>query len=171
MGYEESWIIATDMPEQETHVAWYSMRFWIEGSFKDQKRGGWQWHHTKMRDPHRAGCLWLAMAVATLWVVSVGGEAEAEEEAQYRREGPAARLREESCFLRGRLTIEAVLLQGELLPLGCFVPQPWPCQLKPLVKTVSGWLKRQREKARKRREKARRKQRERERKRRQKTYP
>jgi hypothetical protein len=63
------------------------------------------------------------------------------------------------------------LLRGEPLPIGRFVPQPWPCRLWPLVKVVSGWLKRQREKARKRREKARRKQRKRESKRRQKTYP
>lgn len=175
VGYEECWIIATDLPQQESHAAWYSMRFWIEGGFKDHKRGGWQWHQTKMRDPKRAGRLWLAMAVATLWVLSVGGEAEAEEEAEHRheepQEEPAARGREESCFLRGRLTIEAVLLRGELLPLGRFVPQPWPCKLKPLVKAVSGWLQRQREKARKRREKARRKRRKREQRRRQKTYP
>ena len=57
------------------------MRLWIEGRFKDKKRGGQEWHHTKMRDPRRAGRLWLAMAVAILWVVEVGGAAEAEEEA------------------------------------------------------------------------------------------
>jgi len=31
-----------------------------------------------MRDPRRAERLWLAMAVATLWVVSVGCQAETE---------------------------------------------------------------------------------------------
>ena len=41
------------------------------------KRGGWQWHQTKTTDPARAMRLWLALAVATLWVVSVGGEADA----------------------------------------------------------------------------------------------
>jgi hypothetical protein len=41
------------------------------------------------------------------------------------------------------------------------VPEPWPCQLRPLVKVAGSWLKRQREKARKRREKAQRKQRKR----------
>lgn len=81
-GYEQCWSIVTDLPEQETQIAWYSLRFWSEGGFKDQKRGGWQWHQTKMRDPERAGRLWLAMAVATLWVVSVGGESEAQQEAE-----------------------------------------------------------------------------------------
>jgi len=32
-----------------------------------------------MTDPARATRLWLAIAVATLWVISVGGEADATE--------------------------------------------------------------------------------------------
>ena len=49
---------------------------WIECLFKDLKRGGLGWHHTKMTDPQRAERLWLAIAVATLWVVSLGGKAD-----------------------------------------------------------------------------------------------
>jgi hypothetical protein len=40
--------------------------------FKITKRAGWQWHRTRMRDPDRAARLWLAVAVATLWLLSVG---------------------------------------------------------------------------------------------------
>ncbi len=43
------------------------------------KRGGGPWHQTKMTDPERAERLWLAIAVATLWVVSVGGESPSKE--------------------------------------------------------------------------------------------
>ncbi len=49
----------------------------MKAAVVDTKRGGWQWHQTKMTDPARATRLWLAIAVATLWVVSVGGEADA----------------------------------------------------------------------------------------------
>ena len=56
---------------------WYSMRNWIEAGFKDTERGGWQWHQTKRQHPERAARLWVAIAVATSWVVSVGGQAEA----------------------------------------------------------------------------------------------
>ena len=54
------------------------MRNWIEAGLGRNytKRGGWQWHQTKMKDPQRAARLWVAIAVATLWVVSVGGQAE-----------------------------------------------------------------------------------------------
>src|SRR5882762_570222 len=48
----------------------------IEQGFKITKRGGWQWQRTRMRDPQRAARLWLAVAVATLWLLSVGGLAE-----------------------------------------------------------------------------------------------
>jgi hypothetical protein len=40
-------------------------------------RAGWQWQRTRMTDPQRAARLWLAVAVATLWLLSVGGEADA----------------------------------------------------------------------------------------------
>jgi hypothetical protein len=52
------------------------MRSWIECFFKDLKRGGFGWHHTKMDDPERAERLFLAIAVATLFLVSIGGQAE-----------------------------------------------------------------------------------------------
>src|SRR5260370_4752183 len=53
------------------------MRAWIECGFKDTKRGGWNWHHTKMENPARSERHWLVMAVASLWGVSVGGEVDA----------------------------------------------------------------------------------------------
>ena len=71
------WLIVTDLAPEQATAVWYGMRSWIEGGFKDTKRGGWHWHQTKMTDPERAERLWLAIAVATLWVVSVGGEVDA----------------------------------------------------------------------------------------------
>lgn len=75
--YKEPWLILTDLPPELASAAWYGMRSWIEDSFKDLKRDGWQWQKTRMTDPARAARFWLALAVATLWVVSVGGEADA----------------------------------------------------------------------------------------------
>jgi Transposase DDE domain len=139
VGYTEAWLIVTDLAEQAAEAAWYGMRTWIEGGFKDIKRGGWQWQQTKMTDPARATRLWLAIAVATLWVVSVGGEADARLPISSLEELPAlqvagrgaprrSRLRLLSCFRRGVLVILAALLQGGALPLGRFVPEPWPSE-------------------------------------------
>jgi len=74
--HADPWLIVTDLPAPSADCAWYGMRAWIECGFRSTKRGGWQWQQTKMTDPQRAARLWLAIAVATLWVVSVGGEAE-----------------------------------------------------------------------------------------------
>ncbi len=76
-GYADPWLIVTDLHPQQAPICWYGMRSWIECLFKDIKRGGFGWHHTKMNDPERAEGLWLAISVATLFLVSVGGKAEA----------------------------------------------------------------------------------------------
>jgi hypothetical protein len=138
-GYAAPWLIVTDLAPEVAEAAWYGMRSWIEGGFKDIKRGGWQWHQTKMTDPARATRLWLAIAVATLWVVSVGGEADASQPVSglealpelhvaRRRGRRRARARLLSCFRRGVLLILGALLQGEALPLGRFVAEAWPSE-------------------------------------------
>jgi hypothetical protein len=145
-GYAEVWLIVTDLAPEQATAAWYGMRSWIEGGFKDAKRGGWQWHQTKMVDPQRAERLWLAIAVATLWVVSVGGEADAtvpvsslealpELHVARRKATGRSRPRMISCFARGLLLIVGTLIRGDGLLLGRFVPEPWPCSPPALRKT------------------------------------
>src|SRR6266542_1033504 len=79
--HKDPWLILTDLEPEQADVAWYGMRAWIECGFKDTKRGGWNWHQTKMQDPARAQRHWLAMVVSTLWVISVGGEVDAHQPA------------------------------------------------------------------------------------------
>ncbi len=140
--YHEGWLVVTDLVPTSTAVAWYGMRSWIECGFKDCKRGGWQWHQTKMTDPARAERLWLAIAVATLWVVSVGGEADAslpvstldalpETHIARRTRQSVSRPHLLSCFARGWLTIMGALIRGEGVVLGRFVPQTWPSVAPP----------------------------------------
>jgi hypothetical protein len=139
-GYTDPWLIVTDLPAARADVAWYALRAWIECGFKDSKRGGWHWEQTKMRDPRRAERLWLAMAVATLWVVSVGCQAEtalpvpvleALPAQQRARQSGSGRqpVRTLSCFRRGRLLIVAALVNHHTLPVGQFVAEPWPKSL------------------------------------------
>lgn len=133
----EPWLIVTDLAPEQAQCAWYGMRSWIENGFKLTKRGGWQWQHTRMLDPVRATRFWLALAVATLWVVSVGGEADANlppsslqnlpETHIARRFDPAPKhYRILSCFHWGIAIILAALINHDPLPLGRLVPEPWP---------------------------------------------
>ena len=139
-GYSEPWLIVTDLPAEAANVVWYSMRSWIEASFKDSKRGGWQWHQTKMTDPQRAARLWVAIAVASLWAVSVGGQAEAtqtssglehlpETHIARRKASRRSRPRMHSCFARGLRLILVTQLTQQAVPVGRFVAQPWPSEL------------------------------------------
>ena len=52
-GYRDPWLVLTDLPPPAADVAWYGLRAWIECGYKDSKRGGWQWHQTKMTSPAR----------------------------------------------------------------------------------------------------------------------
>jgi hypothetical protein len=136
-GYRDPWLILTDLPPTAVDVAWYGLRAWIECGFKDSKRGGWHWEQTKMLDPARAERLWLAVAVATLWTVSVGCQAEVEQPQPQVRQLPERHIarkratgqrppRALSCFRRGRLVILAALCLGQPLPMGAILPELWP---------------------------------------------
>jgi hypothetical protein len=140
-GCADPWLILTDLAPAEADAAWYGLRAWIEQSFKDLKRGGWQWQGTRMTDPARVSRLWLALAVATLWLVRVGGEAEdatdgAVAEAPVlallpalgarRRQRRASRLRTVGVVRRGWVRVLVALLEHAPLPLGSFRPEPWP---------------------------------------------
>jgi hypothetical protein len=117
-------------------ACWYGLRAWIEQGFKIINRAGWQWQRTRMTDPQRAARLWLAVAVATLWLLSVGGEAEDTIPIgtllllppgflSSPRQRHATRLRLVSVFRQGWIAILVALLNHRRLPTGCFVPEPW----------------------------------------------
>jgi hypothetical protein len=92
--------------------------------------------------------LWLAVAVATLWLLSVGGEAEETMPASTvpdvtalvptsPRMRRATRLRLVSVFRRGWNLILVALLNQAPLPMGRFVPEPWPAVSVPEEETPS----------------------------------
>ena len=141
-GYKDPWLVLTDLAPAAADVAWYGLRAWIEAGFKCTKRGGWQWQRTKMTDPDRAARLWLGVAVATLWLLSVGGVAETEAERPLAtlpdraillpaRQRQATRLRLVSRFRRGAVVLWAAMLQDAPLPLGRLTPEPWPTSAAP----------------------------------------
>ncbi len=72
----EPWFLLTDLAPAGGDAAWYGLRGWCEQGFKCFKRGGWPWPYTQMTAPERAARLWLALAVAPWWMVSVGGALE-----------------------------------------------------------------------------------------------
>jgi hypothetical protein len=102
-----------------------------------------------MTDPARAARLWLAVAVATLWLLSVGGEADETIPASTvldvtsmcparPRTRRATRLRLVSVFRQGWVRLLVALLCQAPLPEGRFVPEPWPV-VPPLAEEAGEW--------------------------------
>ena len=136
-GEKDPWWMRTALPPEASTACWYGLRAWIEQGFKITKRAGWQWQRTHMTKPERAARLWLAVAVATLWLLSVGGEADATSPAstvpdvtplipEQLRTRRATRLRLVSVGRRGWNLIVVALLDQAPRPMGRFVPDPWP---------------------------------------------
>jgi hypothetical protein len=141
-GYQDPWLMVTDLPPEASEAAWYGLRAWIEQSFKVAKRGGWQWQRTRMTDAERATRLWLAIAVTTRWLLRVGGESDETIPDSTLRDvtgwcpnrpcGPRARRwRLVSVFRRGWNLIMAALLRQEPWPQGRFIPESWPTRRAP----------------------------------------
>ena len=136
-GYQDPWLLVTDLSVEQACPCWYALRSWIECGFKHLKRAGWQWHRTRMLDPQRAMRFWLVLAVATLWLLSLGGQADAQlpvssletlpaNHIARRRISRNAPQRLLSCFHRGWLLILTSLIAQRPLPIGSFLPEPWP---------------------------------------------
>ncbi|HZR40543.1 MAG TPA: hypothetical protein VFB12_10530 [Ktedonobacteraceae bacterium] len=93
-----------------------------------------------MQDARRVERLWVAMAVAMVWLHSLGTQAESQllpprpEDLPERHIGrlrrksvpQAAPARRLSCVQRGRLVLLAPLVQAQDLPIGRLEPENWP---------------------------------------------
>jgi hypothetical protein len=151
-GHQDGWYLITDLPPRVADAAWYGLRMWIEHGFNQFKSGGWQWQKSRITDPDRAGRVWLAMAVATRWVVSVGGQEEVgdgpaetlpalprcagsgrpqpatatmgEPRPRWETRPGAARL--VSVLRKGLAAVMAALVWGRGIILGQWYPEPWP---------------------------------------------
>lgn len=123
-GYKDPWLIVTDLEPSQGNALWYSFRSWIESSYRDLKSDGWQWHKTRLREPERAERIWLAMAVATLWTITMGNSEQEHLPETFKNKGiaqdqvkPKSELKKTnrsiSCFLQGLINILADLLCGK----------------------------------------------------------
>jgi hypothetical protein len=135
-GHAEPWFVLTDLPPTGCDAQWYGLRSWCEQRFTCTKRGGWQWQQAQMVDPARVARLWLAMAVASLWMITIGSDLELGP----REDVPdlpdlrpilglngTRRPRRTRLFRLGWLWLLVQLIHGQPLPLPRrLVPEPWP---------------------------------------------
>jgi len=110
----------------------------LKGGFKDTKRGGWQWHQTKMVESRACGTVVVSYCGGEPYGwSSVGGDSRRQFAGEYfgalppthiarRKASERSRPRMISCFARGVLIIVGALIRGDGLVLGRFLPEPWP---------------------------------------------
>lgn len=129
--YAEPWLVLSDLAPETAPVEWYALRSWIESSYRDSKSDGWRWQYSRITDPTRSERHWLAMAVATLWVMSLGTQVQDQRATGVKGTNPRplrppvtrTRSRPWSCFLLGVLMLPLMLIQGHPLLLPRLVPQ------------------------------------------------
>jgi hypothetical protein len=68
--HAEPWLLLTNWPQARGQ--WYGWRMWEELAFRDFKSTGWQWQRSHVWAPEAANRLWLVMALAYVWMLSLG---------------------------------------------------------------------------------------------------
>jgi hypothetical protein len=135
-GHTEAWFVLSDLAPEACDAQWYGLRSWCEQGFRSITRGCWQWQQTQMSDPERAARLWLALAVATLWMLTVGGELECGPSDEYPEVPeltpilgvrPAQQPRRLRLLRLGWLWLLVQLIRGQTVPLPTrLLPEAWP---------------------------------------------
>jgi hypothetical protein len=110
-GHKDSWLLLTNYPPAQ--APWYGWRMWEELAFRDLKSNGWQWHKSRVWNPEHANRLWLVMALAYAWVLSLGTQGARQKEV--RSELARGKTRRHSLFTLGlRLLRRAQELFGKI---------------------------------------------------------
>jgi hypothetical protein len=121
-GETELLAVLTDQPPAWHVLAWYRRRSWIEPSFRNDKRRGWEWEACQVREQEHQERLLVAMAWASLILLCLG-VAEAEQRLAQRIEraqqlSPSARRAHprDSLFLLGLEQARRWLYRGAPRP-------------------------------------------------------
>jgi hypothetical protein len=69
---DDPWFVVSDEPTDAQTLDEYGLRFDIEGSFRDEKSGGYQLHTSQLATPEALERLILIMAITTLHLTSLG---------------------------------------------------------------------------------------------------
>ncbi len=72
-GHKEPWLLLASWAEAPARG--YGWRMWEELAFRDFKSYGWHWDRSRVWAPEHANRLWLAMALAYAWTLSLGTQA------------------------------------------------------------------------------------------------
>jgi len=113
-------VVITNLHADGWVLRQYLRRMHIEESFRDDKSGGFDLHHSQLTDPKRLDTLLLSLAVATLWIYEVGEQTLREER---RKQIDPAYQRQLSVFQIGWRQLRRLI--------SCSLPPVCTLQLRP----------------------------------------
>ena len=132
-GHADAWLILTDLGPADADAGWYAFRAWIEHGFRDLKSDGWELSGTRMTDPDRVSRWWAAAALATLWALEAGQQAERLEVPATRTHAGAGGAAVTSLFALGLAWLARQIGRGRLRQVKPLVMPTWPRTTKPSV--------------------------------------
>lgn len=71
-GEDQPWCLATNLPDEKMALSYYARRMWIEETFGDLKKHGFDLESTMLRHFLRLSRLTLAAALLFDWLISTG---------------------------------------------------------------------------------------------------
>ena len=114
---------------------------WIEHGFEQFKSAGWQWQKTRITEPDRAGRKWLTIALATFWVIAVGGQRGHDEGPQETMPHlPATDVHQRGPESPGGNRLASVFCQGIAVILALLIADQRPaCPAREVVSQAVAW--------------------------------
>ena len=79
-GYQDPWLLMTNLAPERCRGAFYGMRAWIEQGFRCMKAGAYRCERLRVSDPERAERVFLVLAISLVWTHAVGSGVERAEE-------------------------------------------------------------------------------------------
>jgi hypothetical protein len=123
-GYKEPLVVLTSLAPRWRVLRRYARRFWIEAAFRQDKSQGWDWGRSQIRDPAHQERRLLALAWASLLVLSLGAQEAARAVAARRGSRAQPTHPRDSLFTLGLDRLHAALYGTVRGPLRWRLPRP-----------------------------------------------
>lgn len=117
-GQKEPLVIITDLATKYEMLEVYARRFWIEPSFRNDKKAGWRWEDSQVTDLVHQKRLMVAMAFASLVVMCQGAQ-EAEERVKRQGEVAAQRKAQRKGPAKPQHARQSIFTMGMRRASGC----------------------------------------------------
>jgi hypothetical protein len=133
-GYEEVWIVISDLPPARKLIKIYGWRMRVEATFQDTKSRGWDIECSAICDATHLNRYLMVLFLAIWWVAHLGSACM---EHGHRHHFDRADRRDKGLFRLGRLYLRFLLSQAEKKPAGVRAAHLASCL--PLHRTKDGW--------------------------------